>query len=183
MTTTPERPPASGPGVRLGHVALAVASPARVEAFYRDLVGLPVVRRGGNAATGDAVLFSGRPAEDDHELVLLSNPQAAHVAFRVPTRAALAGFYHRALAAAVPTPLPPQDVGSAWSVFVTDPEGNLCEVYWATGHPAAEPRPLDPTVLHHPAGDDVPTPDAAGPAPGGCDRSQGRGSGESGDVS
>ena len=184
MTTPPAaRPKASGPGVRLGHVALAVASPARVEGFYRDLVGLSVVRRGGNEHTGDAVLFSGRPTEEDHELVLLSNPQAAHVAFRVPTWAALAGFYRRALAAAVPMPLGPQDFGQAWSVFVTDPEGNSCEVYWATGRPPAAPRPLDPTVLHHPAGEDAPTPDAAGPAHGGCNRSQGHESGESGDVS
>jgi hypothetical protein len=52
---------------------------------------------------------------------LLSNPQAAHVAFRVPTRAALAGFYHRAAASGVPTPLAPQDFGHAGSVFVTRP--------------------------------------------------------------
>jgi catechol 2,3-dioxygenase len=143
--TTPPANSASGPGVRLGHVALAVANPERLEAFYRDLVGLEVVRRQVNEYIGGAVLFSGRPTEEDHELVLLSNPQAAHVAFRVSTRAELAAFYRRALVAEVPMPLAPQDFGAAWSVFVTDPEGNACEVYWATGRLPAAPRPLDLT--------------------------------------
>ena len=135
MTTMRTSSVTSGPRVRLGHVALAVASPERLEPFYRDVVGLQVVRRDGNADTGAAVLFSGHPAAEDHELVLLSNPGAAHVAFRVPTRAELAAFYRRVLAAGVPMPLAPQDFGQAWSVFVTDPQGHHCEVYWATGRP------------------------------------------------
>jgi hypothetical protein len=40
-------------------------------------------------------------------------------------------------------PMAPQDFGHAWSVFVTDPEGHPCEVYWATGCPPGAPRPLD----------------------------------------
>ena len=100
MTTTPAGSPSSAPGVRLGHVALAVQSPDRLETFYRDVVGLQVVRRDVNEFTGRTVLLSGSPGEEDHELVLLSNPQAAHIAFRVPTRAALAAFYGRVLKAA-----------------------------------------------------------------------------------
>jgi catechol-2,3-dioxygenase len=89
------------------------------------------------------VMFSGNPDQEDHELVLLSNAPAAHVAFRVSTPALLAEFHSRAAAAGVPMPLSPQDFGHAWSVFVTDPEGNQCEVYWATGRPSTAPRPLD----------------------------------------
>jgi catechol 2,3-dioxygenase-like lactoylglutathione lyase family enzyme len=97
----------AGATVRLGHVALAAARPDRLESFYRELIGPQLVRRAGNALTGPAVLFSGRPAEEDHELVLLGNPHAAHVAFRVATSTALAEFYGRAIVAAVPMPVPP----------------------------------------------------------------------------
>jgi catechol-2,3-dioxygenase len=142
----------SSPPVRLGHVALAAERPEHLESFYRDLVGLQLVRRAGNELAGRAVLLSGRPAEEDHELVLLGNPQAAHVPFRVASPGALADFYRRAIAAAVPMPVPPQDFGIAHSVFVTDPEGHHCEVYWATGNPPEDtPRPLDlqATPPHH----------------------------------
>ncbi len=138
------RPTASTARIRLGHVAVATARPDRLEGFYSDLLGLHMVRRAANALAGPAVLFSGRPAEEDHELVLLSNPQAAHIAFRVTDRTELTSFYRRALAAGVPMPISPQDLGLAHSVFVTDPEGNHIEVYWATGRPPADtPRPLD----------------------------------------
>ena len=125
-------------------MAVAAARPDRLEGFYCDLLGLRVVRRAANQLAGPAVLFSGRPAEEDHELVLLTNPQAAHVAFRVASRTELSRFYRRALGAGVPMPILPQDLGLAHSVFVTDPEGNHIEVYWATGRPPADaPRPLD----------------------------------------
>ena len=81
--------------------------------------------------------------------MLLTNPRVAHVAFRVPSRAPLADFYRRAIAAEAPMPLAPQDFGVAWSVFVTDPEGHRCEIYWPTGRRPADPRPLDPAGLTH----------------------------------
>jgi catechol-2,3-dioxygenase len=146
-TTTTADPVIANHRVRLGHVALAAARPDRLEFFYRDLIGLQVVHRGGNELAGGAVLLSGRPEEEDHELVLLNNPQAAHVAFRVPSQTALADFRRRAFAAGAPMPLAAQDFGVAWSVFVTDPEGNHVEVYWATGRPRADRRPLDPDLL------------------------------------
>ncbi|MGZ4336877.1 MAG: hypothetical protein ACXVRA_06145 [Gaiellaceae bacterium] len=41
----------------------------RLKPFYRDLLGLDVVRRGGNNLAGRAVLFtSSPPGEEDHEL-------------------------------------------------------------------------------------------------------------------
>jgi catechol 2,3-dioxygenase len=146
--TTSARAVTPEPKVRLGHVALAVRNPDRLESFYRDVIGLQLMRRHFNEHTGDAVLFSGNPDEEDHELVLLSNPQAAHMAFRVPSRAALADFYRRAAASGVAMPLSPMNFGHAWSVFVADPEGNQCEVYWATGCPPAAPRPLDLTSVN-----------------------------------
>lgn len=46
----------------------------RLASFYRDLLDLQIVRDAGNPLTGDAVLLSGDPLREDHELVLLSNP-------------------------------------------------------------------------------------------------------------
>ncbi len=143
MTDTTTNTAIQRPSIRLGHVALAAQDPARLQSFYRDLVGLDVVRRTGNELAGSAVLFSGQADEEDHELVLLTNPNAAHVAFRVPDRDSLAAFHQRALAAGVPMPVAPQDSGSALSVFVSDPEGHHVEVYWATGRMLTPPRPLE----------------------------------------
>lgn len=43
-----------------------------------------------------------------------------------------------------------RDLRCTWSVFVTDPQGHHCEVYWATGRPHAAPRPLSPDTLTRP---------------------------------
>jgi catechol 2,3-dioxygenase-like lactoylglutathione lyase family enzyme len=63
----------------LGHIAIAVGEPRRVAAFYRDLLDLQIVRDGGNQLTGDAVLLSGDPGREDHELMLLTNAGAEHI--------------------------------------------------------------------------------------------------------
>jgi catechol 2,3-dioxygenase-like lactoylglutathione lyase family enzyme len=81
---------------RLGHVAISVDAPRRVAAFYRDLLGLQIVREASNPLTGDAVLLSGDSVREDHELVLFTNPAAQHIAFRVGTRQQLRELYTRA---------------------------------------------------------------------------------------
>lgn len=54
------------------------------------------MRHGGNPLTGHAVVLSGDPAREDHELALFSNPGAEHVAFRVATVDQLRSLYDRA---------------------------------------------------------------------------------------
>jgi len=63
---------------RLGHLARAARDRHAVAGFYEDLLDLQIVRQTRNALIGDAVLLSGRPVEEDHELGLLTNrPRAA----------------------------------------------------------------------------------------------------------
>jgi len=102
---------------------------------YRDLLDLQIVRRTSNPLIGDAVLLSGDPADEDHELVLLTNRSAEHIAFRVHTLEQLR----------VPYAL---DSGIALSFFVRDPEDNAVEVYLARSQPRHDQPPLtDPDEI------------------------------------
>ena len=116
---------------RLGHVALNASVPQLLADFYRDLLDLQVVRHTSNSLAGDAVLLSGDPAREDHELVLLTSPAAQHTAFRVDSMEQLRARYRRAkrLGLQIPYAL---DAGTAVSFFVRDPEGNAVEIYLAT---------------------------------------------------
>lgn len=88
----------------LGHLAMTVRDPQRMAEFYSEMLGLQIVRQAVSALMGDAVLRSRRPAEEDHELVLLTNPQAEHVAFRVQTFDELTALYRRARQGGVQSP-------------------------------------------------------------------------------
>jgi len=132
---------------RLGHVAISVRSPDRVAAFYRDLLGLQITRQGGNPLTGHAVLLSGDPAREDHELALFSNRGAQHVAFRVATVDQLRSLYDRAKehGLAIPYAL---DSSVAVGFFLRDPEDNAVEIYLARSRPGQDRPPLaDPDEI------------------------------------
>lgn len=123
---------------RLGHVALHVTDPEGVARFYRDLLGLRVVRRASNELGGELVALAGRESDENHELVLGTNPQGRHVAFRVGTLEELQWRYAAARAREVDVVLA-HYTGVAVSFFVRDPEGSAVEVYTATGEPRIEP--------------------------------------------
>lgn len=132
---------------RLGHAAISVRDPNRVAAFYRALLDLQIVRDGGNALTGRTVLLSGDPAREDHELVLLTNPRAKHIAFRVNTLEELRTLYRRAKQQeqSIPYAL---DSSVALSFFLRDPENNAVEVYLRRSEPGRDQAPLtDPEEI------------------------------------
>jgi len=132
---------------RLGHTAISVRDPNRVAAFYRDLLNLQIVRHGGNALTGQAVLLSGDPAREDHELVLLTNPHAEHIAFRVNTLDALRTLFRSAKQQeqSIPYAL---DSSVALSFFLRDPENNPVEIYLRRSEPNRDKPPLtDPEEI------------------------------------
>jgi catechol-2,3-dioxygenase len=132
---------------RLGHTALSARGPAHLAEFYRDLLDLQLVRSTSNFATGDAVLLSGNPREEDHELVFLTNAEAEHIAFRVSTVEALRVFYRRAKQRGLPIPYA-LDSGIAIGFFVRDPEGNAVEIYVAVNGSRSEKPPLtDPDEI------------------------------------
>jgi catechol-2,3-dioxygenase len=98
---------------------------------------------------GDAVLLSGRPNDEDHELVFVSKPEAIHTAFRVDNLQILKAFYNRARAGGVEVPYA-LDTGVARGFFVRDPDGNAIEIYAALDRRRRETPPLaDPDAIDH----------------------------------
>jgi catechol-2,3-dioxygenase len=131
----------------LGHVAISANDPERVADFYCLLLDLQVVRQTSNPLVGDAVLLSGDPAREDHELVLVTNPSATHVAFRVETLEELRTVYTRAKEHGLKIPYA-LDSGVAVGFFVRDPEGNAVEIYLACSGRRADRPPLsDPGLI------------------------------------
>ena len=132
---------------RLGHTAITVSDPARVAEFYRELLDLEIVRRTRSPLAGDAVLLSGEPSEEDHELVLTTNASARHIAFRVRTPEQLTALYRRAKERGLQVPYA-LDLGVAVGFFVRDPEGNAVEIYMARHEPRNDKPPLtDPDEI------------------------------------
>jgi catechol-2,3-dioxygenase len=77
------------------------------------------------------------------QLQLMSNPQGGHVAFQVDTLAELRELYATAPSRGAQVVMS-LDHGPTLSFYVRDPEGNTCEVYWATGRRSGgENRPID----------------------------------------
>jgi catechol 2,3-dioxygenase len=122
------------PGTDIGHVHLKVADLERVEAFYRDAIGLEVQQRNERSS------FLGARGYHHHiglnTWLSLGAPPAPrrapglyHTAFRYPTRAAVAGALTRlrkhgvALTGA-------SDHGVSEALYLRDPEGNGVELYW-----------------------------------------------------
>lgn len=148
------RPDAATDPLRVGEVALAVRDLGRVEAFYRDVLGLRVVER-----APDAVRLGG--ADGPGFLTLLHRPDARpddpaqaglfHTAFLLPSRAHLGAWltHAGALGASITGA---SDHGVSEAVYLDDPEGNGVEVYadrprdawrWRDGQVEMTTRPLD----------------------------------------
>jgi FAD/FMN-containing dehydrogenase/catechol 2,3-dioxygenase-like lactoylglutathione lyase family enzyme len=127
--------PARAP--RLGHVALAARRPIELAGFYRELLGLELVRTTEHEHGGTMALLSGAPREEDHELVFLTRPEGAHVALQVRSVADLASLRDRLREHDVPI-IQALDLGHALSLFIRDPEGNIVELYCATGRARRE---------------------------------------------
>jgi len=126
MTTRPL------PGA-LCHVGLQADDPVALAAFYRDVLGLEAV--GGSDDDdpfGASAFLSGRPEEESHEIVFFKNPANAHIAFRVKSladlRAAHAEVVGRGIAVKAAL-----NHGVSLAFYFDDPEGNMVEIYWATG--------------------------------------------------
>ncbi len=127
---------------RLGHVGLYCADLDRQVAFYRDVLGLTVTDE--DPEHGIAFL-SARPDEEHHELLLVEGrnvgPEAQvvqQVSFRCASLEDVIEYRQRLLAEGVRLDVVANH-GNAIGVYFFDPEGNRCEVYWATGIPARQP--------------------------------------------
>ena len=119
----------------VGHVHLKVADLDRAIAFYSDVLGFEVTQR-----IGDAAAFLG--AGGYHHHVGLNTwesrggappPRSAtglyHVAFRYPSRTALAAAFRRLLEFEVPLD-GAADHGVSEALYLRDVDGNGIELYW-----------------------------------------------------
>jgi catechol 2,3-dioxygenase-like lactoylglutathione lyase family enzyme len=88
-------------GVR--HVGLPAKDPATLAGFYRDVMGMKVIRQTpASHGLGGTAFLGWHPEEEDHDVVLVSDAKAAHTAFRVASLGDLLAFYRRIKAHGIP---------------------------------------------------------------------------------
>jgi catechol 2,3-dioxygenase-like lactoylglutathione lyase family enzyme len=81
-------------GVR--HVGLLAKDAPGLTVFYRDVMGMRVVRQSYvDHGLGATTFLARHPKEEDHDVVLVPKASMAHTAFRVASLADLLAFYRR----------------------------------------------------------------------------------------
>ncbi|MCF6114995.1 VOC family protein [Mesorhizobium muleiense] len=131
--------------VGLRHVGMVAENPAALARFYEDVLGLQVVGGSGEENPFGATAFlSSDPAEESHQIAIFTNPALRHIAFKVGTLADLRAAYTRIIDMGLPIKMA-FNHGVSLAFYFDDPEGNLVEVYWATGMAFDQPYgdPLD----------------------------------------
>ena len=136
-------------GVR--HVGLPAKDLAALKAFYRDVLGMTVVRETAPDAPLGATLFLVHPGGDeDHDLVLFGDPALAHTAFEVASLADLQAAYREVREQEVPIKMA-LNHGASLAFYFQDPEGHLIEIYWPI-----HVRPRIPQAIADPIDLDLP---------------------------
>ncbi len=130
---TSDSPPIDA-GAVVGHVHLKVADLERAIRFYTEVLGFELTQRmGDQAALLGAGGYHHHVGLNTWESQGGSPPPAGstglyHVAFRYPTRAALATAYRRLLSHSVPLD-GASDHGVSEALYLRDPDQNGIELY------------------------------------------------------
>lgn len=131
---------------RFGHVSVPVRDLGTVTSFYRELLGLSVTMEGSIPALGDFVFLAGRSDDELPLIALHTRAEAKHAALEVESLDALKAFHADVKAKRIPVSMA-LNHGCSLSLYFHDPEGNMLEVFWATGErterPVAEPFNVD----------------------------------------
>jgi catechol-2,3-dioxygenase len=141
----------SSENLSVGHVGLPVANPRELALFYSNLLGLKQSKAGWIPPLGDYVFLS-RRAEDELPLIaLFTEPKSRHTAIEVESLAALKNVYAHSKAKGIRISFA-MTHGSSLSLYFHDPEGNMLEVFWATGVRPHEPmaEPIQPDAFERP---------------------------------
>ena len=130
-------------GIR--HIGLPARDPAALAAFYRDVMGMTIMRQTPADAPYGATAFVARhPKEEDHDVVFFSNAALAHIAFKVASLGDLLAFYRKIKERGMPIKYS-LNHATEFSFYFEDPEEHLIEIYWATSLPIPDPyaEPID----------------------------------------
>lgn len=127
----------------LYHVGLHAKDPSQMAAFYRNIIGMQIVSN-VDVPSAQMIFLSSRPHEEAHEIVFTSNPELAHVAFKVGTLADLRAFYQHIIEKGLPIQFA-FNHGVSLAFYFRDLEGNLIEIYWPTDLASKQPDsyPID----------------------------------------
>jgi catechol-2,3-dioxygenase len=136
---------------RLGHVSLPSAQPQQLAGFYRDLLDLEVSMEGSIPELGDFVFLSRHAGDELPLIALCTELRARHSAVEVESLAALQTVCAQAVRRGI-APSFALNHRCSLSVYFHDPEGNVLEVFWATGIKTDAPftEPLDLADLDQP---------------------------------
>jgi catechol-2,3-dioxygenase len=120
--------------------------PKELAGFYRQLLGPEVTMAGSVPGLGDFVFLNERPKAELPMIALHTNPQGRHIALQVESLEALRTSCAAAKARGIPVSTALNHRVSI-SVCFHDPEGNMIEVYWATGRKDTDRPYADPISL------------------------------------
>jgi catechol-2,3-dioxygenase len=115
--------------VKLGHAAIYARDKARLQSFYRDVMGMKVMQGDGH---DDVTRLGFGEERDSCDLSIVSHPKDVRMTFLAAKRADLATFRQKLANMGVPiSELAENESGV--SFLFSDPEGNRIEMAWTNG--------------------------------------------------
>jgi catechol-2,3-dioxygenase len=115
------------------HVGLYTSDPIASAAFYGDILGMQVTGGSGpEHPLGASAFVSSRPDQEDHEIALVADRKAVHVAFKVASLEELRTMHARVLERNIEIKFA-FNHGVSFAIYFEDPDSNMVEVYWPTG--------------------------------------------------